>query len=819
MTEAFRHVVCAALLHDIGKVMQRAGVELAEATRQLAEAAGPTRDGRPSHHHVHWTSQFFDSVLPATLRLSAQGLPFPNQAAQLAFHHHNPSTPLQFLIAEADRQASGMERGVQRDERMRASRVPLQSLLSRLRLPGAGTPSPAYLHPAGLSPEEESFVPVPADRWGADRDLTADYQTIWGRFVESLRAVGPDEDSLEALDGLMERYFTRIPASTIDDVADTSLYDHSHAVAVIAAARYLYHAGAGSLDRGEAIRDRSLPAYRLVVGDLSGIQDYIFDIAHGGAGGVAKALRARSLTVGLTLETVARQLLRRFGLPDVCQLLASGGKFYLLLPNLDDAVPRLQRFEGEVAAECLRKFNGEVGVSMASVALTGADLSEGRLIERVDDLMSRLNAAKSRPLVNGLHREGGWDEAAFVLSDWTVTGEDTLCPSCRKFPARKRREFDGILCDNCFEDRQLGRNLANAQWLEIGEIDGGWHEFLGWRIGAGDGPSPRRMNDGVVWALDETLSLARLRRVARHVPLFDGTFCPRCEGVGRCAEGETQEGQPRFFRCIANAAHGKPVLGVLKGDVDSLGLIIQRGLPDRSESPDGWNLSRFATFSRQLDGFFSGRLEALVRNGYPLVYTVYSGGDDFLLVGPWDMVLDLALRIRREFDAYVGGNPSLTLSCGIALAGPREPIHRIVERAEIHLEEAKKGGNGSKDRCATLNQNLAWSTFVKAMDSGRRLAEWQRAGTTSTAFVRNLLYYATLHRAYREDGEVVGLRFLPLLCYDIDRNLPPPERGSPEQAALRQWAESLRDLENPELEYLEFVARYSLTRNQGGHHE
>lgn len=802
----YRHLLIAGLMHDIGKVMQRADVALDDQSRQLGQVAGPTRDLRPSHVHVQWTSQFFDAVLPPAFLPADAGIAFDDRAAQLAFRHHNPATPLQWLLAEADRLASGMDRGESRQDRVQARMVPLLSVLSRLQLPSGPAPSLAWFAPAELDPSHDTVFPASENE---QRDFTADYARLWAGFCDALKEAPAGNDSLEILDDLMLRFFSWVPAATTDVVADTSLYDHSRTVTALAAVKYQYHRHAGDMDNEAAIKDRTVAVYRLVVGDLSGIQRYIFDIAHAGAGGVAKALRARSLTVGLIVDVVARKLLDRCHLPSQCLLLSAGGKFYAIVPNWQ-CETLLAQLEQEVAVECRRRFNGEVGINLASIALNGEDLQQQRLREKMAAITQRLSVAKLRPLRSVLVRDGSWDPSAFVLHEVEFGPDESLCTSCRKFPGRARDEYEGrVLCDHCDDDRWLGRRLTQARYLQVGNNGEPCHPFLDWSVTVGK--EPAEQTEGVTWRLDPGPGHGRWRLLARHIPLFeDEGLCPDCAEHGVCCAAPEQDPRgPLFFGCIARCSKGRPMLGFLKADVDSLGLLIGCGLP---ETQEGWTLSRFATFSRLMETFFSGRLEWLLRTHFPRVYTVYAGGDDLFLVGPWDVLIALAGRLREEFSRFSGGNPNLTLSCGIALTRPATPVFRAVEHAEALLTRAKAAG---KNRCAVLDHVLPWESAASALEKGRQLAAWLLSGDANSAFARNLLYYGRLFRQYKEEGLVVGLRFAPLLSYDIARNLPKPDDEREERRALRTWADSLRDLDNPDLGILGWIAAYALNSTRG----
>src|SRR5437867_760040 len=72
----------------------------------------------------------------------------------------------------------------------------------------------------------------------------------------------------------------------------------------------------------------------IILGDISGIQNYLFDVAEEG-GGQAQRLRARSFFVQLLAEIAALRALRALGWPlDSAHVLLSGaGKFVLRGPS------------------------------------------------------------------------------------------------------------------------------------------------------------------------------------------------------------------------------------------------------------------------------------------------------------------------------------------------------------------------------------------------------------------------------------------------------------------------------------------------------
>ncbi len=200
---------------------------------------------------------------------------------------------------------------------------------------------------------------------------------------------------------------------------------------------------------------------------------------------------------------------------------------------------------------------------------------------------------------------------------------------------------------------------------------------------------------------------------------------------------------------------GKPFLAVLKADVDRLGFLFGFGLRDPHDlKKDRATLSHYASLSRMLDLFFTGYLQERLRHDYPHTYTVYAGGDDLLLIGPWRQMIALATDLREQFRRYVGSNPNITLSAGLALCKANQPLNRTVWEAEERLEQAKDANDGERDRVSLLDdQPVTWSELSPLLAKAETLNEWLRAGWLNTALVYKVLHFAEERRRAEQPDE------------------------------------------------------------------
>jgi CRISPR-associated protein Csm1 len=799
MDSSLQHLLLAAFLHDIGKVMQRAEVETTPATENRMAKGGPTRDGHSTHYHVQWTDQFFDQYgadcgLPVVDDINGR-------AAEIAFRHHNPSTVLQHIVAEADRLSSGMERGEQKYEKnihKKARMIPLRFLLTQ-----EGNPSEPFpkLPLCPLTSKDQSNYPLSAsteEEWLVDW-----YKKLWEQFLRDWthrRAKGI-EATLACLDALYERCFWSVPASTIDLIPDNSLYEHSRTAAAAAAAMYLYHRETDSLQES-AVRDRTTAKYLLVAGDLSGIQKYIFSIAHAGGGKVAKRLRARSFLIDLMTKILAYQILNDAGLPFLNIILSAGGKFHLLLPNTEKTKEVLIKREKECQTWLFANLHGTIALNLAQVSLTGEDFFKKRIGKKFVELAAALAVKKHQPLHMILTNNGEWDEERFVLPPEAAIQEESHSGYY------ETKGFD-------FEEK-LGRLLPKTRCFALFDSDRGNYPLLGWSFSVAERAGELDLGARSLFSFQrgkedeypDAMAPVHYLYRASHVPVYqEGDNASIDDYVEHHPEDPYQNGQILAFNAIAQAATGRKAIGYLKADVDNLGLLLQKGL-DWNEI--GWTLSKMATFSRSLEFFFCGRVNHLLRKeNYNLIYTVFSGGDDVLLVGPWDRLHDFARSLQREWKSYTANNPHLTLSLGIHVTQPMTPVWAAAA-AEAALEQAKRKPahryENPKDQFCAFGHLMKWGESDAIFAEIETLSRWLQEGKISSSFARNLVFYSQLADMFLHEGIVEGLRFLPLLSYTLSRNV--------KDDAIRLWAEQFKRIEGNPIRHLGFIATYSMYLNR-----
>lgn len=780
----FQTVVLAALLHDVGKLLQRGSFG-------SLDVGGP--HPRVSADFVSAFRQVFDSVADGDV------------LATLVSRHHENEThfardllvqgiedphvrTLASLVSLADNLSSA-ERGQRSEQWQDFKFVPLAPVLPRLRGVGtdAGSETAARLHAQPAPCPGDSDMPgvFPEDfQQYAEGEMNLLLKAFGARF--QTLADNLDKSSFDTvisqLLGILRAYGSCIPSNTQEEYPDVSLADHLTGTAAIAACIYSFHSENGSLTE-EAVRTDDANRFLLVAGDLSGIQRYIFDIATQGAGGVARRLRARSFYVQLLADVAARSLLDSLNLPVTSELMAAGGRFYLLVPNLLSVREAIEAAASEFDRWLLENLGAAIGLNVATHAFGDEGFrptSEGRtgfgtVLRAVN---ARLARAKLQPMGRPLQQAGRWDPDALLLP---APGPGVnACPACGHVPVEAEEA-----CPQCTRDREMGAKLPRTSWVALGSKAAGGFRILGKNVQLLEKP-PRSGEAAFGICLNDadTTSASYIpatwRYVANHIP--------------------TKNGDTLTFEDIADRSRGRKLLGFLKADVDRLGELTVFGLRREAPDQDLDTVSRVVAVSRAVETFFSGWVQHLVLTEFKNCYVVFSGGDDLFAVGPWDETLRLAERLRDDFERYTR-NPHMTLSAAVLTADPRHPIARAAPEVDHLLDAAKEAG---RNRFNVFGRVLTWDDWRQVRSQWDELLASGEAAQATSALLYSLRAYGLMWKRWAEEKDPLGLRYQPMLAYAAARNIDP--RKTPRLAALVDRLIAIRPLESGERWMLDHLA-------------
>ncbi len=781
-----------AFLHDTGKFWQRAygGQQNADAeVRAMADQILPGGPHGRTHVHALWTWQFFHWMEKEGLNLPGADR---SRVRNLAAYHHRPGggpeaeAGAQWLIAEADQLAAGMDREARKDEDGEASggwdqfiRTALVSPFAAVRLDSRlGEVRKTYVPLDRLSPEGLTDSVERVDTAG----YQARYQQLLERFRQEFRSVAGLSQPwlfLSSLKSLCERYWHAVPSSTKDQ-PDVSLYDHSRAVAAIASALYQWHEAHGGITKEKLKETRGERKFVWILGDLSGIQAALFRLQHQQVRGVARILRARSFLMSLITESAALDLLRRLGLTPFSLVQNAGGRFLILAANTGRTREVFEDVRRSVEEWMLARWRGELALNLSMTeAFSGELFRRERFREMTSLWAAAAESAKQTPFSScyeAVMRQDRYEHGA--------------CPACGFRPARAADAGEEAYCGPCAEERRLGGDLPRLRAIGWSRKPAGdparnlelWDGLrLHWHIA---GMNLAQLEEGFVigGVFDAQMPLA-LRHTAHYVPVLGE------EEPGKAAYAkhlsadarQTAPGETKTFEHIALDAlegvngdlYGEDLLAVIKADVDRLGAVFAQGV----ERP---SLGLMSGLSRMMDFFFSARLPHLLKSDprFRSTYVVYAGGDDLLLIGPWRQSLELLAELRKAFAQYVG-NPQITLSAALELSHPDEPLNRSARVAEERLEAAKEAGRNRV--CAIDAEPLEWEQFGRQLENSESLVEQMRAGTLSQGFVyRMLAFDRDRMQCLRGEADAHAASWRARWGYQLRRNLKVKDlAGSP----------------------------------------
>ncbi len=725
-------IALAGLLHDIGKFAQRAGEQVAAEWSE-----GKTQQDFKYQHALH-TWHFGNKYVPKGFGIGV-----------LAAYHHAPRNAEQRLIRLADQLSAGeRDSGKDRDDSDRKVHPKqLHPIFTRLELAESPHPNPngLYLPLKPLALQED--VIFPQENPLPEGKVWQTYEAMWHAFCKEAGQLQslPLEAYVEAMQALLQRYTWCVPSAYFDAEPDVSLYDHSRMTAALAVClRDFGDEQIEALYRGWQAKGGEMwdkPVALLVGGDISGVQNFIYTISSKGA---AKALRGRSFYLQLLTEAVLRFVLRELGLPTTNVIYSGGGHFFLLAPlSTEEELPEIQ---AAISRKLLTHHGTSLYLALGSAKVPLAGFRLGQFTDYWGMMQKSLQEAKSRryaELGGGMHKQvfavpkdGGGDKHCVVC------GADDVHLTPWKDEKGESDAEAPMICSQCRSYvEKLGADLPKAaylhwRWIEPQDTPRSTFAAVLKAFGAEikivktDDKAEIAPGD-TLWALDDpegnwprgSETAARwLRYTVNQIPM---------EGV-----------QPITFDKLQEKSRGGfERLGVVRMDVDNLGDVFKSGLGKKA------TLSRLSALSSAMSLYFEGWVKQIIaRNGRDaLVYAVYAGGDDVFLLGPWDVMPDVALDIEREFEAYTR-HPGLHLSGGMAFINGKYPIYQAAEdagEAEGVAKARKITKNGKvieeKDAFAFLNTAWRWDEFESLKKKQEELVQLVKGTEEASGSPKSIL--------------------------------------------------------------------------------
>jgi CRISPR-associated protein Csm1 len=712
-----KQLLVAALLHDIGKFWQRADTWLGPdcaikdtRTDFLKSLVPFNNNGKPTHQHALWTYQFLEDKAATFQQLGIWNTDL-GKLSELAARHHQPGSEAECIIQLADHYSAGIDRQEKDQAEQKQDwgkyafkSVALRSPFGRLTINNKKVDDAHFVPFVPLAINKTAVRPIDKDGFsGAENQALAQkaYREMWHAFSADFDRMPANEfdDFYYSLNHLLKKYCWCIPSDTTG-APIVNLYEHLKTTAGICAGLfdYLQESGLTVAAYQAAVKAGNAgDALLMVCLDLSGIQAFIYDISSKKA---YKSLKGRSFFLQALITQMSNTILRETKQAISSVLYESGGKAFLILPNTEEVAAGLIEAMAKLEDQAFYEEGGKIYPALGSVPFhfstqkseqpvrstefpTGkGDL--GRLWRSVSEAAA---AAKSRRYQRLLTQN--FNE---FFSEDSVTAKNSesnnLCavsgePIVGEGELLDRNAADGnALYVNARVNDQitLGRNLKDSEFALTTPLNGKGIGFkhlasalklvpAGKDYQARDGEKRTRFNDTDFLPSDA----------------ISGGYGFAFYGGNRQPDG--QGGEPATLEdlCRVGVKDDFSLLGVLRMDVDGLGDVFIKGLPEVDKT-----FAAYATLSAHLDHFFSGYLNT-IRNKAEFkdqVAILYAGGDDVFAVGRWDKLLHFAIRVRADFTRFVG-RTDLSISAGFTIVQPKFPIYRAADLAGEAEHQAK----------------------------------------------------------------------------------------------------------------------------------
>ena len=831
MDETALKMAMAGFFHDIGKLADKDVLGLSQSDMgTLSKIYLPVHDNHYFHSHAACTAAFIERVkdfLPEECNSPEWG--GEDTLFDLASMHHNPKTPLQWIVSVADCVANGWDIGSflkynekPSDNSSEKYLNPIFDQLKGLTEENVETEKMKMCYPLEtFSPHSIFPVPINDDAPKTKDPFLGKYHLLYKSLFDNMSLLMHKTENktlwFDHFESLMMHCSSLIPsANQIQNKADTPLYDHLKMVSALAVALYLYHNDKKTLDV-EAIKNFEDKKILVINGDFQGIQKYIFEGYSPAKKYRSKILRGKSFTVSLFSELAADLLCHEIGLPATSVVLNAAGRFAVLAPNTKHTVAVVQTIEKTINDWLVKISCGETLLSLSSIEASCNDFLPGKFHVLWDKLDRVQEEKKYQTLDLNMHGGVAHD---FINKD--INGKIKICPVCAKRQAgitsAYYTEEDKLLCSTCRDHIFWGTNLVKFRHEnDIKENVLFEPIFKRYQMELSNGHLIVKL-DGVVrkyWDLNnekrpDTEKKASIKYFNLYVPMHE-----KHEKNDGSNDEAYRKGDPKTLNHIASQAlnydkardkyTGIEALGVLKADVDDMGLLMFAGI-----DPQRFSLPRLATLSRQLNQFFVVCLPDLIRTRpeFADIYTVFAGGDDLFLIGPWNRVIEFAGVLSDKFNRYVCGNKNIHLSAGISFHKDHTPVDAMARSASTELEKSKQ--KDKKNSLSLFSETIKWRQLPALNIIKNQILEMMDSGALNNAMLYRLNTFLEMaeqenslvnrkHEIHINDMACTKWRFM--LAYSIERNVAKALKGKMEKEEIAKEIIKTRDLMVKWLDY------------------
>ena len=449
----------------------------------------------------------------------------------------------------------------------------------------------------------------------------------------------------------------------------------------------------------------------IIKGDVSGIQEFIFNVKSKGA---AKTLKARSFFIDAIGILGEEYIKKEF--PNIQRIYNGGGNFYLKLKIKDWNISKFQ----EIQKYFLEYFK-QLNISLNLSYIEYDSNNYGETIANLNEITNNYKLTKWNNINNSFFEP-------FIKID--------------SYAQEKFKAFSETFIKSNYYTIENDENLKKVypEWVEKDSIS-----LFGKKL------------------LLQNNDSKNYHKLYSALPIWTSILKKRYKEV------DSQLNSIIDFGSLADFAKnrtGTRKIAALKLDIDNLGSLFR----SIENEEDNKKLSKYITtfftenFYELLKSNFYYKIKNKDNRGKILqnvlyldingrnrkikvnqiktinesykdnLYVVFAGGDDSFIIGAWDAVIHFAVDLRnkfKEFDEKVIRanisqiNKPITFSAAILIVDEHFPIVKIAQMVEERLHQAKKNidiskndatGKPMKNNISFLNRVFTWEEFDKVAD-------------------------------------------------------------------------------------------------------
>ncbi len=544
------------------------------------------------------------------------------------------------------------------------------------------------------------------------------------------------KDSAENIFHLLEKYTVNIPSHFENNIA---FYD------------YLKVKTAAAICLAQ--EPKAEKQFLLIGTGVSGIQNFLFDIVSKKA---SVNLKGRSLYLQLLPELVVARILQDLNLFSPNILYSSGGNAYILAPNTESNISKLETIRNDVSNALFKAHGIGLYLEMAWEETTSEELTSSAKAAMKRLNVCQLAAQKRHKLSIQIANDDTFfepkEEGGEQFRD-AITGEElnekdklfdvNLNETTSYHQAIKDRDNDkqpqliGELTKylmtqgQYLEDRKYLVIQSNSESIEPFKSIGFSYQIV-------------KNTEGVVGKVYDLQGLDFLPKA--HSINSDAVYGFSFYGGNDFAKIQVIQNKEKKWATKTYSELGGQIddengkriyvddfieptfkrLAVLRMDVDGLGKVFIDGFS---------SLTTYSVLSRSLDYFFKGYLNTIWATGSfkafnktaekkelpfsKYIQIVYAGGDDLFAVGRWDAIIAFGKEVRERFKDWVCHNPNFGISGGISLVTPKHPVIKAAEYADDAEKDAKKHKfNGQeKNAISMMGVTMNWDYEFTVVES------------------------------------------------------------------------------------------------------